>query len=148
MLRRYRCLCYKYWILTKMLEGKHHKHLWKNMTLNMIFILNVSISKKKKKRETLNLVSLIFFLFKYSWFKIFCYFQVYSVMIQYFNRSYSIIGNGQWVYFLCYIVYPFTHLFYISLQFSSVAQSCPTICDPMDCSTPGFLVHYQFSNIG
>ena len=25
-----------------------------------------------------------------------------------------------------------------SLQFSSVAQSCPTLCDPMDCSTPGF----------
>ena len=29
------------------------------------------------------------------------------------------------------------------LQFSSVAQSCPTICDPMDCSTPGFPVHHQ-----
>ena len=25
-----------------------------------------------------------------------------------------------------------------SLQFSSVTQSCPTLCDPMDCSTPGF----------
>ena len=24
---------------------------------------------------------------------------------------------------------------------SSVAQSCPTLCDPMDCSTPGFPVH-------
>ena len=24
-------------------------------------------------------------------------------------------------------------------QFSSVAQSCPTLCDPMDCSTPGLL---------
>ena len=23
-------------------------------------------------------------------------------------------------------------------QFSSVAQSCPTLCNPMDCSTPGF----------
>ena len=27
--------------------------------------------------------------------------------------------------------------------FSSVAQLCPTLCDPMDCSTPGFPVHYQ-----
>ena len=26
-----------------------------------------------------------------------------------------------------------------SVQFSSVAQSCPTLCDLMDCSTPGFL---------
>ena len=29
------------------------------------------------------------------------------------------------------------------LQFSSVAQSCLTLCDPMDCSTPGFPVHHQ-----
>ena len=28
-------------------------------------------------------------------------------------------------------------------QFSSVAQSCPTLCDPMDCSTPGFPVQHQ-----
>jgi len=30
-------------------------------------------------------------------------------------------------------------------QFSSVAQSCPTLCDPMDCSMPGFPVHHQCS---
>ena len=29
-----------------------------------------------------------------------------------------------------------------SVQFSSVAQSCPTLCDPMNRSTPGLLVHY------
>ena len=28
-------------------------------------------------------------------------------------------------------------------QFSSVTQSCPTLCDPMDCSTAGFPVHHQ-----
>ena len=27
--------------------------------------------------------------------------------------------------------------------FSSVAQSCPTLCDPMNRSTPGFPVHHQ-----
>ena len=27
--------------------------------------------------------------------------------------------------------------------FSSVAQSCLTLCNPMDCSTPGFPVHHQ-----
>ena len=26
---------------------------------------------------------------------------------------------------------------------TSVAQSCPMLCDPMDCSTPGFPVHHQ-----
>ena len=28
-------------------------------------------------------------------------------------------------------------------QFNSVAQSCPILCDPMDCSTPGLPVHHQ-----
>ena len=28
-------------------------------------------------------------------------------------------------------------------KFSSVAQSCLTLCDPVDCSTPGFPVHHQ-----
>ena len=30
-----------------------------------------------------------------------------------------------------------------SVQFSSVAQSSPTLCDPMNCSTPGLPVHHQ-----
>ena len=30
-------------------------------------------------------------------------------------------------------------------QFSSVAQSCPILCDPMDCSTPGFPVLHRLS---
>ena len=30
-----------------------------------------------------------------------------------------------------------------SVQFSSVAQSCPTLCDPMNRNTPGLPVHHQ-----
>ena len=30
-----------------------------------------------------------------------------------------------------------------SAQFSSVAQSCPTLCDPMNRSTPGLPVHHK-----
>ena len=30
-----------------------------------------------------------------------------------------------------------------SVQFSSVAQLCLTVCDPMDCRTPGLRVHHQ-----
>ena len=33
------------------------------------------------------------------------------------------------------------------LQFSSVAQSCPALCDPMDCSTSGFPVHHQLPEL-
>ena len=37
-----------------------------------------------------------------------------------------------------------SNLFYIfAIQFSSVAQSCPTLCNPMNCSTPGLPVHHQ-----
>ena len=39
------------------------------------------------------------------------------------------------------------NLLYISLlkvvQFSSFAQSCPTLCDPMNHSTPGLPIHHQ-----
>ena len=31
----------------------------------------------------------------------------------------------------------------VSVHFSSVSQSCPTFCDPIDWSTPGFPVHHQ-----
>ena len=31
----------------------------------------------------------------------------------------------------------------LSVQFSSVAQSSPTLCNPMNCSTPGVPVHHQ-----
>ena len=34
-------------------------------------------------------------------------------------------------------------LSFSSVQFSSVAQSCPTLCDPMNHSTPGLPVHHQ-----
>ena len=31
----------------------------------------------------------------------------------------------------------------IKSQFSSASQSCPTLCDPVNCSTPGLPVHHQ-----
>ena len=34
-------------------------------------------------------------------------------------------------------------VFSVNRYFSSVAQSCPTLCDPMDCSMPGLPVHHQ-----
>ena len=33
------------------------------------------------------------------------------------------------------------------VQFSSVSQACPTLCNPMDCSTPGFPVHHQLPGL-
>ena len=34
-----------------------------------------------------------------------------------------------------------------SVQFSSVAQSCPTLCNPKDCNTSGFPVHHQLQKL-
>ena len=39
------------------------------------------------------------------------------------------------------------HLLLNSVQFSSVAQSWPTLCKPMECSTPGFPVCYQLPEL-
>ena len=43
------------------------------------------------------------------------------------------------------IIHQFTQQMHI--QFSSVAQSCPTLCNPMDCNTPGFPVHHQLPEL-
>ena len=47
---------------------------------------------------------------------------------------------------------PSFHLVYLSVFFKmlcccSVAQSCPTLCNPMDCSTPGFPVLHYFPEL-
>ena len=38
-------------------------------------------------------------------------------------------------------------LWQISVQFSSVTQLCLTLCNPMDCSTPGFHDHHQLPEL-
>ena len=40
-------------------------------------------------------------------------------------------------------MYMYNWFTFSSVQFSSVAQSCPTLCDPMNHSTPGLPVHRQ-----
>ena len=44
-----------------------------------------------------------------------------------------------WVFAITFIILP--------SQFSSVTQSCPTLCSPMDCSTPGFPGHHQLPRL-
>ena len=40
-----------------------------------------------------------------------------------------------------------SHLLQALVHFSSVAQSCSTLCDPMDCSMPGFPAHHQLPEL-
>ena len=52
------------------------------------------------------------------------------------GRSISKMFNFSfWFFTVC--------MHWFSVQFSSVAQSCLTLCDPMNCSTPGLPVHHQ-----
>ena len=54
--------------------------------------------------------------------------------------------SGSWRSFLYSSSVYSCYLFLISsapVQFSSVAQSCPTLCDPMNRSTPGLPVHHH-----
>ena len=44
---------------------------------------------------------------------------------------------------LSFIEYPLCLRNLVESQFSSVTQSCPTLCDPMDCSMPGLPVPYH-----
>ena len=50
--------------------------------------------------------------------------------------------NGKVVFIVLYMQYT-VQIIILSVQFSSVTQSCPTLCDPMYCSTPGLPLHHQ-----
>ena len=49
------------------------------------------------------------------------------------------------IFYCIYIHTLFIHSY--NNQFSSVSQLYPTLCDPMDCSTPGFPVHHQLPEL-
>jgi len=61
----------------------------------------------------------------------------------FFNKQFlefHLIGKSDWYQSICEVLE-------WSVQFSSVAQSCPTLCDPMDCSTPGLPAHHQLPEL-
>ena len=56
--------------------------------------------------------------------------------------------SPSWTSLPCFLNLPGTwkrlsQWFLLSVQYSSVTQSCPTLCDPMNRSTPGLPVHHQ-----
>ena len=67
-----------------------------------------------------------------------------------FNKSVYISWNE--MYFCkMYIIFSFLVIIWIhifsSVQFNSVAQSCPTLCDPKNHSTPGLPVHHKSQSL-
>ena len=55
-----------------------------------------------------------------------------------------LLKNNCFIEFCCFLSNLNMNQPISSVQFSSFAQSCPTLCDPMNHSTPGLLVHHQF----
>ena len=49
--------------------------------------------------------------------------------------------------YLCYSANPFNWCGKYCFQFSSVTQSYPTLCYPVNCSTPGLPVHHQLPEL-
>ena len=49
----------------------------------------------------------------------------------------------KYIFFRLFLFLFFWDPYNLKIQFSSVAQSCPTLCDPMNRSTPGLPVHHQ-----
>ena len=79
------------------------------------------------------------------------WFIITVLMTLYYNSIIFAISGSLWVTFSCFFSFQFLldarhhefHLVWIKLLFSSVAQWCPTLCDPMKHSTPGLPVHRQ-----
>ena len=59
------------------------------------------------------------------------------------NGELTIFHLFQWKVSYLFQQSPGMGLTFLPIQFSSVAQSCPTLCDQMNHSTPGLPVHHQ-----
>ena len=65
---------------------------------------------------------------------------ILSTKILYFGHFLNLIN----IKVLNFLIHELTYHQLTSVQFSSVAQSCPTLYDPMNCSMPGLPVQHQF----
>ena len=70
---------------------------------------------------------------------------VYVYFLRNFHTKDHVIYKKDYLtsFFQCGCLFCLISFLISSIQFSSVAQSCPTLCNPMDCSLPGFPVHHQ-----
>ena len=66
-----------------------------------------------------------------------------------FNEFFSCVFQRTWHWhiYACTWKQCVALSWWISVQFSAVTQWCLTLCDPMDCSTPGLPIHHQLSQV-
>ena len=77
-----------------------------------------------------------------------------SIYYRTFLSILSMVGLFNFTnYYICDSFHCKTNSYFIKMmmlnmsQFSSVTQSCGNLCDPMDCSMPGFPVHHQLQSL-
>ena len=70
------------------------------------------------------------------WMEVWSWGDLRVIFISEYNVLYFICSH-------CICITLFLMMYLTLTQFSSVIQSCPTLCDPMNRSTPGFLVYHQ-----
>ena len=68
---------------------------------------------------------------------------MYSNVNYIYHVVYYIPSNYNWKFVPFNCLCHYTEMLCYQVQFSSVAQLCPTLCNPMNCSTPGLPVHHQ-----
>ena len=83
--------------------------------------------------------------FMMDWFDLLAVQGTLKSLLQHHSSKASILWHS--AFFMIQLSYPYMTtgktIDLTRVQFSSVAQSCPTLCDPMNRSTPGFPVHHQ-----
>ena len=79
-------------------------------------------------------------------FVLFCFFSHIHFFKELLDDSYRLqnVISIYWTYTPSWDDNYLHHIFYGSVQFT---QCCPTLCDPMDCSTPGLPVHHQLPEL-
>ena len=78
-----------------------------------------------------------------SWTQLSTYLYI-TYYLYHFRLCFLSTSHSSWLYLLTHSFNKYPLSFYsVQDQFSSVAQSCPTLCDPTNCSTPGLPVHHQ-----
>ena len=104
-----------------------------------IFLSFFSINFPNKLSPTSPFGSLVTCIYLIVW-----YFSHVSDSILFF-LAYLLCFSWQGLYLLVHklIIFLSTTPVFLNPQFRSVTQSCPTLWDPMNCSTPGLPVHHQ-----
>jgi len=79
--------------------------------------------------------------FRIDWFDLLAVQGILKSLLQQHNLKASICRHL--AFFMAQLSHPYVTTGKTISQFSSVIHSCPTLCNPIDCSTPGFPVHHQ-----